>query len=161
MQIATVGDAMSALQQVNADLITTTNNISAASSSSYFSWLIPGNSELATTAYSVVSELNNFVGRILSELNGIDYSTPLTAQQTAEMKELQTEVISDRKEIQQSISAVDWTFGGIFDDAATIIENTASQAVTGVSSALGINWTAIAIVGAVILALYLGLLRRA
>ncbi len=144
--IATVGDAVDALGVVLNDLQSTKNNVDAAANSSWWSMMIPGNGDLATQSYSLITQMTDYAGRILSEINGLDPSTPLTTQQIAQMKELQQEVIDGRKLIGQSISAVNWTFGGIFADATTIIENTASQAVAGVSSTLGINWTAVMLV---------------
>jgi len=150
MQLVTVTDAQTALAQLASDLADTQAYITQQVSSGSFA--LPGTSELASTATSLVTQLENRLDKIDAEMQTGKPLDELTAPQIAELRELQQEVISDRELIGTTISSVDWNFNGIFNDAATMVENVASQAVTGVSSAFGINWTAVAIVlGAVVL----------
>jgi hypothetical protein len=172
MLIATVGDANSALMQLYDDLTTSMQEVQAANTttSSFFSQIgggidqffggtgDGGNTTLA--ASSLLAQLSSTAATIQGEISGLDPATPLTTQQIAQLSELQKDVIDDRKLVGKEISSVNWSFGGIFSDAASILENTASQAITGVSSAFGINWTLVVIAALVVGAVYLGLWKR-
>lgn len=116
----------------------------------YFGINQPGSSETQQAALSLLDQLANTVMSTYSQLD--DSATPLTVQQTAQMQLIQKQVIDARGEVGFAISAVDWSLGGVFSDAVVNAENLASQAITGVSKALGINWTFVAIaLGAVVL----------
>lgn len=172
MQIATVGDANTALLQLYDDLESTQQQINSVntSTSSYLQQIggsidklfggtgDGGNTTVAAT--SLVTQLLNTTASIQGEIAGQDPGTALTAQELAQLSELQKDVIADRKLIGLNISNVDWSLGGIFSDAVTIVENTASQAVTGLSQSLGINWTLIAIALIIVAAVYLGLWNK-
>jgi uncharacterized membrane protein YcjF (UPF0283 family) len=150
VQLATQGDALQALNGLFTDIANTEQQV-INTNSSWFSTLI-GSSQVSVQATSLLTQLTNYGTEILNELTAADPSTPLTAQQQSQLQELQKEVIDDRTLIGLQISAVDWTFGAIWSDGVTIAENAASQAVTAVSGALGINWTYVAIaVGVVVL----------
>ena len=148
MQLATQGDALQALNGLFTDIANTEQSVMNANSS-WFSTLI-GSSQVTTEATSLLTQLTNYGNEILNEMTDPDPTTPLTAVQMSQLQELQKEVISDRTQIGVQISAVDWTFGAIWSDGVTIAENAASQAITAVSSAVGINWTYVAIVIAII-----------
>jgi uncharacterized membrane protein YcjF (UPF0283 family) len=150
MQLATQGDALQALNGLFTDIANTEQQV-INTNSSWFSTLI-GSSQVSVQSTSLLTQLTNYGTEILNELTAADPSTPLTAQQQSQLQELQKEVIDDRALIGLQISAVDWTFGAIWSDGVTLAENAASQAVTTVSSAFGINWTYVAIaIGAIVL----------
>lgn len=146
MQLVTVTDAHTALAQLTSDIADTIASVSGAVSSSSFS--LPGTSDLANTSISLMQQLSNRADQIDVELTPYKPLDELTAPQIAELQQLQQQVISDRALVGSSISSVDWTFGGIFNDVVTTAENYASQAASG----LGINWTYVAIgLGAIVL----------
>jgi hypothetical protein len=110
----------------------------------------PGSSETQAAALSLLDQLANTVMSTYGQLD--DSETPLTTQQIAQMQLIQKQVIDARGEIGLAISDVDWSLGGIFDDAIVNAENYATQAISAVSKAVGINWTFVAIgVGAILI----------
>lgn len=149
MEIVTATDAQTALYVLANDLADTQAYITRSVQSSSFS--LPGTSETAEAATSLVTQLENELQSIQVAIQPLAPLDHLPNDILARLKELQQEVISDRALIGTTISDVDWTFGGILADSATVIQNLASQAVSGVSSAFGINWTLVAIVlGAIV-----------
>jgi hypothetical protein len=150
MLLQTQGDGWNAVQQLLTDISATASQVSQASSSSNFLSGFFGGDDVAGAAASLLAQLSDSAGRAAADLGG-DATAPLTDEQVARLKELQSEVISDRKLVGQAISSVDWTFGQFVSDVANQTANIASQAVAAVSSGLGINWTVVEI-GAALLA---------
>lgn len=153
MLLTTQGDARAALSQLVADIDATTAQVQAKSSSSNFFTGFFGGDDVAQAAASILLQLQDSAARAAADLSGGD-TDPMTDEQQARLKELQSEVISDRKLVGEAISSVDWTYGDLVADVATTTENIASQAVSAVSSGLGINWTYVEL-GAAALALVL------
>lgn len=152
MQISTVGDALGALAQLDNDIANVMQNVvNAQASSNWFVAQINGSDAVAASSISILQGLLDYSNRINSEIQGLPIDTPLTNQQIAQLSELQKEVIADRSEVNNDISSVNWTLGGVFADATTQIENWGTAAVTDVSSSLGINWTLVALgIGALV-----------
>ena len=107
---------------------------------------------------SLLNELAASWLRTNDTLTGAD-SDSLSDEQIARLRELQSEVISDREAVGKAISSVDWTFGDFAGDVAAQAVNLGSQAVAAIADATGIDWTWVKIgvaVGAGLAVLYVG-----
>lgn len=152
MLIQTEGDARAALDQLDSDIVSTATDVANAYAATQNSWGNPvyagvglttqlgGGNDVVQAASSLLNQLAGTALGVRGQLIGVD-SDALTPDLVARMRELQSEVISDRKLVGQAISSVDWTFGEFVADVANQTANLASQAVAAVSNGLGINWT--------------------
>lgn len=137
MQIQTAGDAMNALDQLDTDLTNLGNSIPPGKT-------LLGTTDLADSAHSLVTQLQNRLDSVQLDVAFLDPSTQLNAQQLAEIQQLQQQVISDRALIGSTISSVDWTYGNFLDDTVSSVENEASQLVTAVTP----SWPTWILIGA-------------
>lgn len=152
LQLVTATDAQTALLQVQNDIVDVLAKLNARTqdSSSFLGWAYTD--DLTGSSLALINQLQTYANQIDAEVATMRPLDELTPQIIAQLKELQKEVIDDRASVNDVISDVDWTFGGIFDDATTQIENWGSQAVSAVSGSLGINWTYVAIaLGAIVI----------
>lgn len=165
MLIQNEADAQIALQQLANDIVNTANTqvpqIGVADGG-LFGWLginNPGSAETRQAANDLLSQLGGYVQDMYASLDGSD--TPLTAQQTAKMKLIQSQVADARDTVQSVISALDWSFGNLALDSLAQARNLADQAVEGGSKLLGLTWTQVRILGAVVAGVVVyGLYRR-
>lgn len=140
MLIATQGDARTALDGLLTDIQATIGQVSAANASSNWFTGFFGADAVASSAATLLQQLSAAATSAAAAIDGDD-GDPVTPDQVARLKELQQEVISDRKLVQQAISSVDWTFGDFLADVGTTTVNLASQTVAAVAQATGVNWT--------------------
>jgi len=155
MQLATVGDAETALFALNNGLISTIDQVSSALSSSNTITGLAGGNMVASASASLLQQLVSETASVTQQLVPLDPSTPLTAQQQGQLQLLQKEVIDARTTIGQAISSVDWTYGNLFDDTGIQLDNWFTQAAASVSGALGINWTAVTVVVILVVGIFL------
>jgi hypothetical protein len=158
MLIATNSDAQTALLALANDITATetTQVPQIGTTSGIFGWLgitSPGSAGVQQAANDLLNDLATRVQNLYSSFDGSD--TPLTAQQVAQMKLVQQQVIDERAEVQSIISDLDWTFGQFVSDTLTAAKNLSDQVVNKVATGLGLNWTVVKIGGG-ILAVILG-----
>lgn len=164
MLIQTQGDATNALTQLAFDITNTktTQVPQIGVSSGIFGFLginSPGSSDTRDAANSLLDQLAGYVQDMVSSLDGSD--TPLTAQQIAKMKLIQSQVVDARATVQSTISDLDWSFGDLVSDSLSAARNIADQAVQGGAKLLGLTWTQVQIVaGVAVAAVIFGLYRR-
>lgn len=154
-QLVTVGDARSAMLQLNTDIQVAAESVAAAYASSNVLTQEIGGDMVEQAAASLLQQLAQTWLNTSAKLTGAD-SDALTDDQIAALQELKSEVISDRQIVGQAISSVDWTFGDFASDVADQTVNLASQAVAKVVDATGFSWTYVKI-GLGLAALGLGL----
>lgn len=157
MQLSTCNQARAALLQASDDINSTAQALAAAAVNVSNQDNAPGLLGVAGTVYNSGSDTTiNSAGDLLVQIetdvkNLFDTipatDDPLTPDMIAALQIVQNEVINSRQAVGQSISAVSWTYGSLATDAATIVKNTASQAVAKIVSLTGINWTVVEIVG--------------
>ena len=166
MELATVGDARAAMQVLNADIQQAAAGVAAAYADSFTAGdplgivggsvnRLAGGDMVSQAAGSLLNQLASSWIDTFNTLTGAD-SDPLSDDQTARLRELQSEVISDRQAVGQAISSVNWTFGDLATDAVNQVGNLASQAVANIKDAIpAVPWVAIeiglAVVSAVVL----------
>jgi hypothetical protein len=158
MLIATNSDAQTALLALANDITATetTQVPQIGTTTGLFGWLgitSPGSAGVQQAANDSLNDLANRVQNLYSSFDSSD--TPLTAQQVAQMKLIQQQVIDERAEVQSIISDLDWTFGEFLVDTLTAAKNLSDQVVNKVATGLGLNWTVVKIGGG-ILAVILG-----
>jgi hypothetical protein len=139
---------------LNSDIQQTAAGVAAAVASSYgggdaFSAAAgeltrdSGGDMVAQAAGSLLNQLASSWIDCFNRLTGED-SDPLSDDQIARLKELQSEVISDRKLVGSAISSVNWTFGDLAADTVSQVGNLASQAVANIKDAIpAVPWVAI------------------
>lgn len=154
MLIQTQADARIALQSLANDISnTTTTQVPqiGVSDGGLFGWLginSPGSTDVQNAAIAALNQLATYVLNLYAELE--DSATPLTAQQIAKMKALQSEVVDERSFVQSTISDLDWSFGDLVGDSISAARNIADKAVKGGANLLGLSWTQVQILGAVV-----------
>jgi hypothetical protein len=141
MQIATVADALTALDELTGDIADTAASVSATLAGSNTITGLAGGNLVASQAASNLQQLSNRAAQIAAGLIAASPDDPLTDLQLAQMQQLQEQVIGTRKLIGQAISSVDWTFGDLATDSVNTAVNLGSQAVAAVASATGLDWT--------------------
>lgn len=168
MQLVTENDGIQALAQLSSDLSDTANQLSAAAnglaakqSSTYSPFGSALNGGTADVISSAAATIQSLVvtesGLMTTLLMDGDPTTPLTAQQMSALQALQQAVIDSRSSVGSIVSNVDWTYGNLFDDTITSIENDASQAYQNAKKALTPSWSTWLLVGvgiAIVVVLY-------
>lgn len=165
MLIQTQADARIALQALANDISnTTTTQVPqiGAADGGLFGWLginSPGSTDTQNAAIALLNQLATYVLDLYSQLD--DTGTQLTAQQVAKMKLIQSQVADARTTVQSVISDLDWSFGQLVSDSISAARNIAAQAVQGGAKFLGLSWTQVEILGAIVAGvLVYGLYRR-
>lgn len=154
MLIQTQADARIALQGLANDISnTTTTQVPqiGVSDGGLFGFLginSPGSVDVQNAAIDALNQLAQYVLNLYSQLE--DVPTPLTAQQIAKMKALQSEVADERTFVQSTISDLDWSFGDLVGDSISAARNIAANAVQGGAKFLGLSWTQVQILGAIV-----------
>jgi hypothetical protein len=145
MLIQTNADAQEALQELANDITATkTTQVPqiGVADGGLFGFLglnSPGSSDVQAEANSLLDQLAGYVQDEYDALDGSD--TPLTDQQIAKMKLIQSQVQDARSTVQSTISDLDWTFGQFVSDSISAAVNIADTAAGAVAGGLGINWT--------------------
>ena len=165
MLIATQSDAHIALQQLANDITNTeTTQVPqiGVSDGGLFGFLginSPGSAETRQAAIDLLNQLAGYVQDFDFTLDGSD--TPLTSQQVAKMKLIQSQVTDARATVQSTISDLDWSFGDFVSDSLSAARNIADQAVKGGANLLGLTWRQVQILGVVVAGVVVyGLYRR-
>lgn len=154
MLIATNTDAQAALLGLANDITATetTQVPQIGTTSGLFGWLgisSPGSGDTQQAALDLLNQLAGYVQDEYATLNdGSD--RPLTSQEVAKLKLIQSQVLDARATVQSTISDLDWSFGDLVSDTISSAKNLADTAVNAVSKGLGINWTYVEIGGAVL-----------
>lgn len=163
MLIQTQQDAIDALTQVAFDITATkTTQVPqiGVAEGGLFGFLginAPGSAAVQQAANDTLDQLASYVQRLVG-----NFDTPtatLTAQQVAQMKLIQSQVVDARASVQSLISEMDWTFGDLVADSLTAARNLADKAVQGGANLLGLSWTQVQIIlgvaaGAVVYGVY-------
>lgn len=161
MLISTQGDARAAMQQLNSDILASATDVGSAYAGSNLLTDITGGDMVEQSAAMILNQLAQSWIAAFDTLDGAD-GDALTDDQVARLRELQQEVIDDRKLVGEAISSVDWTFGDFVGDVGTQTANLISQGVAQIKTALpSIPWTAIEIgLGAVAVVVVYAIYRR-
>lgn len=145
MLISTQGDARAAMQALNADIVASAADVGSAYASSNLLTDELGGNMVEQSAASILNQLAQSWIAAFNTLAGSD-EIPLTDDQIARLRELQQEVIDDRRLVGQAISSVDWTFGDFVGDVGTQAANLVSQGVAQIKAAVpSVPWVAIEI----------------
>jgi len=140
MLLSTVGDARAAMLQLNSDIQATATQVAATYASSNGLTQAIGGNMVEEAAAQVLQGLASTWLDVNNRITGDD-SDPLSDDQIAALRTLQSEVIDDRAAVGRAISSVDWTYGDFAADVATQTANLFGQAVSKVADLTGINWT--------------------
>lgn len=145
MLISTQGDARAAMQQLNSDILASAADVGSVYAGSNLLTDLAGGDMVEQSSASILNQLAQSWIATFETLNGADGDT-LTDDQIARLRELQQEVIDDRKLVGQAISSVDWTFGDFVGDVGTQTANLISQGVAQIKQAIpSVPWAAIEI----------------
>jgi hypothetical protein len=145
MLIQTNGEARAAMQVLNADILASATDVATSYASSNLLTQAAGGNMVEESAANLLNQLAASWITAFDTLDGAD-DDPLTDAQIARLRELQNEVIADRRLVGQAISSVDWTFGDFASDVGTQMVNAATQTVAAIKDALpAVPWTAIEI----------------
>lgn len=150
MLIATNLDANNALDALSDDIQALGKQLAAAAVNVSAQNALPGsagvfssilNSGSAATFQSA-GELLLQVEQLVVDTNALfdGSSTPITDDEIASLQNVQQVVIDTRQAVNNTISAVDWTFGQVATDALNTAKNWGSQAVGAIVAATGVDW---------------------
>ncbi len=145
MLLSNQGEARAAMQELNADILASATDVATAYAGSNLLTDTIGGDMVEQSSAAILNQLAQSWIAAFGTLSGDD-ADPLTDEQVARLRELQQEVIDDRRLVGQAISSVDWTFGDFVGDVGTQVVNVVSQGVAKIKGAVpSIPWVAIEI----------------